>query len=97
MTPSQSLKVLKAEKATFVVQSAFLQKKCYNVMISSNSYLTSMVYQWQHVTDEIYFKKMLITFERKVPHTSHASQNDQKSSGYLSKTSATTCVYTKGR
>ena len=37
--------------------------------------------------------KMLITFERRVPHRSHASQNDHKSSGYLSKTSAKTwCI-----
>ena len=31
---------------------------------------------------------MLITFERKVPQTSYASQNDHKSKGYPSKTSA---------
>ena len=29
----------KAEKATLVVQSAFRQKKCYTVIISSHSYL----------------------------------------------------------
>ena len=45
------------KKATLVVQSAFRQKKCYNVMISSHSYLTSKACQWQCVTDEIYFKQ----------------------------------------
>ena len=44
----------KAEKATFVVQTAFWQKKCYNVIISS--YLMSKAYQWQRVTGEISFK-----------------------------------------
>ena len=29
---------------------------------------------------------MLITFERKVPQSSHTSQNDHKSKGYPSKT-----------
>ena len=37
--------------------------------------------------------KMLITFERRVPLRSHPSQNDHKSSGYLSKTSAETFIY----
>ena len=41
------------KKATLLVQSAFRQKKCYNVMISSHSYLTSKAC----VTDEIYFKQ----------------------------------------
>jgi len=31
---------------------------------------------------------MLITFERKVPQSSYTSQNDHKSKGYPSKTSA---------
>ena len=33
---------------------------------------------------------MLITFERKVPQSSYTSQNDHKSKGYPSKTSAAT-------
>ena len=35
---------------------------------------------------------MLITPERKFPQRSDASQNDQKSKGYLSKTSAASCT-----